>query len=206
MNTENIYYCYVYKREDGTPYYIGKGKGSRAFITSGRIINPPRDRTNIIFACEGVSETEAFEMEVALISLLGRKDLGTGILRNKTDGGEGVSGWVPSEETKRKMSEKAIGRVPTEQARKRMSEARKGQKVSEETKRRVGEASKGRIHSEEARQKMSEAKKGNKNASKLTDVQRLEIVQRRKNGESTLKLATEFGVSRRAICKYCKPQ
>ena len=206
MNTENIYYCYVYKREDGTPYYIGKGKGSRAFITSRRIISPPRDRTNIIFTCEGVSETEAFEMEVALISLLGRKDLGTGILRNKTDGGEGVSGWVPSEETKRKMSEKAIGRVPTEQARKRMSEARKGQKVSEETKRRVGEASKGRIHSEEARQKMSEAKKGNKNASKLTDVQRLEIVQRRKNGESTLKLATEFGVSRRAICKYCKPQ
>ena len=206
MNTENIYYCYVYKREDGTPYYIGKGKGSRAFITSRRIISPPRDRTNIIFTCEGVSETKAFEMEVALISLLGRKDLGTGILRNKTDGGEGVSGWVPREETKRKMSEKAIGRVPTEQARKRMSEARKGQKVSEETKRRVGEASKGRIHSEEARQKMSEAKKGNKNASKLTDVQRLEIVQRRKNGESTLKLATEFGVSRRAICKYCKPQ
>ena len=206
MNTENIYYCYVYKREDGTPYYIGKGKGSRAFITSRRIISPPRDRTNIIFTCEGVSETEAFEMEVALISLLGRKDLGTGILRNKTDGGEGVSGWVPSEETKRKMSEKAIGRVPTEQARKRMSEARKGQKVSEETKRRVGEASKGRIHSEEARQKMSEAKKGNKNASKLTDVQRLEIVQRRKNGESTLKLATEFGVTQRTIYNCCKPQ
>ena len=204
MNTENIYYCYVYKREDGTPYYIGKGKGSRAFITSRRIISPPRDRTNIIFTCEGVSETEAFEMEVALISLLGRKDLGTGILRNKTDGGEGVSGWVPSEETKRKMSEKAIGRVPTEQARKRMSEARKGQKVSEETKRRVGEASKGRIHSEEARQKMSEAKKGNKNASKLTDVQRLEIVQRRKNGESTLKLATEFGVTRPTIYNCCK--
>ena len=211
MTTDTNYYCYVYKREDGTPYYIGKGKGSRAFISSGRIISPPRDRTNIFFACEGVTESEAFEMEVALISLLGRKDLGTGILRNKTDGGEGVSGWVPSEETKRKMSEKAIGRVPTEQARKRMSEARKGQKVSEETKRRVGEASKGRIHSEEARQKMSEAKKGkypgesNPN-SKLTDVQRLEIVQRRKNGESTLKLATEFGVSRRTICKYCKPQ
>ena len=145
-------------------------------------------------------------MEVALISLLGRKDLGTGILRNKTDGGEGVSGWVPSEETKRKMSEKATGRVPTEQARKRMSEARKGQKASEETKRRVGKTSKGRIHSEEARKKMSEAKKGNNNGSKLSDVQRLEIVQRRKKGEPLLKLAAEFGVSGKTIYNCCKSQ
>jgi len=223
LNTENIYYCYVYKREDGTPYYIGKGKGSRAFITSGRIINPPRDRTNIFFACEGVSETEAFEMEVALISLLGRKDIGTGILRNKTDGGEGVSGVVVSEETRQKMSRAKKGRPLTEETKRRISvtltgrpmseesrrkliETRKNQPLSEESRRKMSESRKGKSPTEETRKRMSKTRKGSKNASKLTDVQRLEIVQRRKNGESILKLATEFGVTQRTIYNCCKPQ
>ena len=206
MNTENIYYCYVYKREDGTPYYIGKGKGSRAFITSRKIVSPPRDRTNIFFACEGVSETEAFEVEVALISLLGRKDLGTGILRNRTDGGEGVSGVVVSEETRRKMSETRKNQPLSDESRQKMSRAKKGRPRTEETKRRISVTLTGRPKSEESRKKLSETRKGNNNASKLTDVQRLEIVQRRKNGESTLKLATEFGVTQRTIYNCCKPQ
>ena len=204
MNTENIYYCYVYKREDGTPYYIGKGRGSRAFITSGRIISPPRDRTNIFFACEGVTESEAFEMEVALISLLGRKDLGTGILRNRTDGGEGVSGAVISTETRKKMARARKGKPRTEETKRKLSEARKGKPLSEETRRRMSETRKNQPPSEKTRKRLREAKKGNKNASKLTDVQRLEIVQRRKNGESTLKLATEFGVTRPTIYNCCK--
>ena len=186
MDTENIYYCYVYKREDGTPYYIGKGKDNRVYFEHKRI-RPPKDRNNIFFACEGISEIEAFEMEIALISLLGRKDLGTGILRNKTDGGDGSSGLVRSEETRQKISVSLTGKPKSEETRRRMSETRKNQPPSEET-----------------RKKLRETKKGNNNASKLTDVQRLEIVQRRKNGESTSKLATEFGVTQPTIYNCCK--
>jgi hypothetical protein len=40
-----------------------------------------------------VSEFEAFESEIALIELFGRKDFGTGCLRNLTDGGDNPPAW-----------------------------------------------------------------------------------------------------------------
>ena len=203
MNTENIYYCYVYKREDGTPYYIGKGKGSRAFITSRRIISPPRDRTNIIFTCEGVSETEAFEMEVALISLLGRKDLGTGILRNQTDGGDGISGYAHTEEARRKMCEKK--RNISDETRRKLSESNKGNRRSEESKIKMSVARRGernpnygKPRSEETRRKIGEA---NSKPRKVTEEQQLEIYQRRRNGETYKQLAVDYGLHSNTIRK-----
>ena len=47
------------------------------------------------------SESLAFESEKALIELFGRKDNGTGILLNKSDGGDGAS---PSAETRKRIS------------------------------------------------------------------------------------------------------
>lgn len=106
---KNDYYTYAYLREDGTPYYIGKGRGKRAFNKSGRNISmPPRER--IIFLKKGLTEEEAFKHEIYMIAVLGRKDLGTGILYNFTDGGEGTSGWVPSIETKEKISDGIKGK------------------------------------------------------------------------------------------------
>ena len=203
MNTENIYYCYVYKREDGTPYYIGKGKGSRAFITSRKIVSPPRDRTNIFFACEGVSETEAFEMEVALISLLGRKDLGTGILRNQTDGGDGISGYAHTEEARRKMCEKK--RNISDETRRKLIESNKGNRHSEESKIKMSVARRGERNpnygkpcSEETRRKIGEA---NSKPRKVTEEQQLEIYQRWRNGETYKQLAVDYGLHSNTIPK-----
>lgn len=98
----NIYYVYAYLRKDGTPYYIGKGQGNRYLAKHS--INIPKSLDRIVFLETQLSEVGALALERRYILWYGRKDIGTGILRNMTDGGEGSSGRVFSEETRRKIS------------------------------------------------------------------------------------------------------
>ena len=96
------YYTYAFLREDRTPYYIGKGKDNRAYRRRNKgEIKPPKDKSRILILKKNLTEEEAFRHERYMISVFGRKDLGTGILHNRTDGGEGASGIVASEETRR---------------------------------------------------------------------------------------------------------
>lgn len=138
----SCYYVYLWIRsakslngDAGTPYYIGKGKRRRAY-QSHQGIKPPRDRSRIVIVAKNLNETDAFQIEILLIHFWGRIDIGTGCLRNRTNGGEGVSGL--SQEGRAKISAKLKGRpgvkgkpVPLEM-RKRISEALKGQRLSPE--------------------------------------------------------------------------
>ena len=127
-----MFYTYMWLREDGTPYYIGKGKNGRAFTSRAHSVKrPPTKERVVIYPAE--SEINAFETEIALIWYYGRKDLGTGCLRNCTDGGEGTTG-------------------KPESSRKRISQALQGNKHGL-----------GYRHSEDAREKISTAKLGNQN-------------------------------------------
>jgi hypothetical protein len=177
------YYTYAYLREDKTPYYIGKGTGDRIYSTHKRI-KPPKDKSRIIYLKQNLTEAEAFKHEIYMIDVLGRKDLGTGILRNRTNGGEGPSGWVPSEETRRKMSESS--KNPSEETRRKISEAQKGHTVSEESKKKMSEAQKGKTTSEETRKRMSEAKKGenNHNYGKTASEETRRKISEAKKGEN----------------------
>ena len=148
------YYTYAYLREDRTPYYIGKGKGNRIYSTHKRI-KPPKDKSRIIYLKQNLTEQEAFRHEIYMIAVFGRKDLGTGILRNRTDGGEGASGCIPSEESRKKMS----GKIRSEEHRKKLSESNKNKTHSEETRKRMSDAHKGKILSEETKKRMGVAKK-----------------------------------------------
>ena len=66
-----------------------------------------------------------------MIAVFGRKDLGTGILHNRTNGGEGPSGAIRSDKTRKKMSE--AKKNMSDETRRKMSEAKKGRIVSKET-------------------------------------------------------------------------
>lgn len=94
-----MFYVYAYLRENGTPYYIGKGKNKRAWVKNRNEINPPNDKSKIIIIEKNLSEIGAFALERRMIRWYGRMDLCTGILRNKTDGGEGSAGFKQSKET-----------------------------------------------------------------------------------------------------------
>jgi len=145
----NNYYTYAYLREDGTPYYIGKGKGKRINERQHNRINLPAKERRI-YLKQNLTEAEAFRHEIYMIAVFGRKDLRTGILQNQTNGGEGGSGVIMKNDTKRKISEKLKGREISDKTRKRLSDALKGNKN--------GQGNKGIKHSSQFRENLRKKK------------------------------------------------
>lgn len=161
----NIFYVYEHWRLDRNEcFYVGKGSGKRAYVLKGRnphhrgIVNK-LERIGSAFEVRivrsGLSEEEAFQLEKERIVFW--KSDGAD-LSNLTDGGEGISGFRHSAETKVRISKKNKG-VPA---------AFKGRVHSEETKARLSELGKKRgapKHSPEIIEKIAASHRGSKRSA-----------------------------------------
>lgn len=103
--------AYVYRHirlDKNEVFYIGIGVGHRANQKSRRnphwvrIVKKAGYRIEIMI--DDLTWEQACGKEVEFISLYGRRDKKMGTLVNMTDGGEGMCGYVASEETRRKIS------------------------------------------------------------------------------------------------------
>lgn len=154
------YYVYAYLREDGTPYYVGKGRKYRAY-SSQRSVQRPADKNNVVFIAEQMDEMTAFFMERFWIAVYGRKDNGTGILRNLTDGGEGTAGYKKApidNDTRQRMSDGQKGKVLSEETKRRISAAQKARwEHNDQLKKCYSEMASKRTHTDDAKRRIGEA-------------------------------------------------
>jgi hypothetical protein len=191
-----LYYTYAYFDENNIPYYIGKGKGKRAWDKNHSVPLPSYGR--ILILKDNLTEEEAFKHEIYLIEILGRKSQGTGILENIHSGGLQPPGFMQhseetkskmklrrhSEETKRKIGESSKGRPCKEEVKQKLSKLWTGRKLSEDTKNKLSESHIGKKLSEETKRKMSAAKKQMSEETKRKMSEKAKLREARKRGES----------------------
>lgn len=150
------YYVYAYLRKNThLPYYIGKGKGKRAF-SKYRKVPVPKDKNRIVILENNLTEIGALALERRYIEWYGREDLGTGILLNRTSGGDGCSGIIPWNKGK------TGAQVMSDETKKKMSESHKGCPLSKNHRDAIGKGNKGKIVTEETKKKMVVSRNKNK--------------------------------------------
>lgn len=176
-----VFYVYAYLRKsDNTPYYIGKGKGRRAYAKE-HTVKVPVDKSRIVFLETNLSDVGACAIERRMIEWYGRKDLNNGILRNRTDGGEGTSGRIMSAEARAKIG--AASRNMPKEMRDKIREANRNKIVSEETKERLKSNHRGftgRTHSAESIEKYTTTRRRN-GGYIVSEQERLRLKENRKN-------------------------
>jgi hypothetical protein len=130
---------YVYRLlSNGVTFYIGKGKRTETYDRINYhlnywIHNKNRKLTNKIKKLNGIfdieivfeskDEQECLDLEKKIILEIGRKNL-----CNLTDGGEGISGFNHSEETKQKISIWRKGKPLSEETCKKITQNKTGNK------------------------------------------------------------------------------
>ena len=168
-----MFYVYIYiDPRDDSPFYVGKGKGRRAFqhiqisksdlhYKESNLLKVNKIRKILSLGLEPIieiihleSEELALKKEIELIKKYGRINNSTGSLTNLTDGGEGQSGWIPDNGYKKRMSESTSGE----------KNGMYNRKHSENTKKKMSEKATGRKHSNESKSEMSKNRKGEKNS------------------------------------------
>lgn len=167
-------------------FYIGIGRfEKRAYDFNKRSDWWKKIKAKTDISVEIISDNIDFEdakdLEVLLIKEYGRANMGTGILINMTDGGDGVLGRIISESHKQKLREANALRVDEIVAN--FLKHSKGREVSEETRLKISNANKGKIRSDEYKERVRIKSTGNKYSLgyKHTDESKLKMSISNKN-------------------------
>lgn len=170
-----MFYTYLYTDpKTDTPIYVGKGRGKRVnahFTIKSKLGNVLRKRNKEGYIVQPVityypSENAAFAAEIFWIAVYGRANLGKGTLFNLTDGGDGCSGVIYSEDRKKKISENLRNRSP--EVRDKIGASIKGIKRSTSTLAKMSASGKGRIFSEEHILKLKNRKFSNEHKDNIS--------------------------------------
>lgn len=170
-----VFYVYLHRRNDtGKVFYVGKGKGNRAWHTHGRnpywnnVANKHGRSVKVLF--DGLSEDEAYQAEIDVINEL--RYMGEPLV-NMNKGGDGNKGMTV--EVRAKIGAASRNRAPD----------------SEETRRKKSESNKDRVFTEEHRRKLSE-----NNKMKDPEVSRRQREARRKTMDANPEKYTGVNASR----------
>ena len=126
---------YIHRRLDTNKvFYVGVGVNEkRAFQKRGRSVfwRSIISKTNysVEIVKRDLSQEDAFELEIFLISLYGRQDIKTGILCNLTNGGDGRKNIIVSLDTRKKLSSAGLKKNKKKLKRTTEKQTKKCQKV-----------------------------------------------------------------------------
>lgn len=204
------FYVYLHRREtDNVVFYVGKGIGRRAYYFSER--NDHWTKTFKKHGCKveifakGLTEKQAFDIESEQIKIHRSKKL-----CNKTDGGEGVSGYRFTEEQKKRMSESHKGIKPSDASKEKISKKLRGRKNPSHVRKLHSERMKGntlgsmRKITPELREKLRDANKGEKSRVADKNIYSFRHVDGRFFQGTRYELKEKYGDCVRALF-YTKP-
>ena len=176
----NEFYVYVHRRaSDNLPFYVGKGKDKRAwnFHARSKFWNNTKAKHGVIveIVFEDLSEEEAFQCEKDTI--LEFRYFGYPLV-NLTDGGEGVSGYVQTEEHRKRLGQIRSNSQKWREGNHRAALKLKDRPLTVEHRQNISKGLTGIKRSEDTRKKMSESKKNSASAQrhiKLLSIQQRDI-------------------------------
>lgn len=194
-----MYYVYAHIKKDGDIFYIGKGKGKRAWVKSGRskywnnIIN--KYQYDVIILKDNLSESEALMLEKQYISQVKT-------LCNLTEGGEGISGFKFSHDSLKKKSISALGN------KNKLGKTSIGS--GKHFIKGMTSPFLGKSHSNDSRIKMKIAKLGNKhslehkqNIAKSNSI-KIECIENKTIFSSIKEAGNNMNISERMISEVCR--
>jgi len=164
---------------DHPSYYIGKGLKKRPEVHfddsrlresshKNHIIKKALRESRTLYIdilYDRLDEETSLALEMFLINHFGREDLGTGCLANQTNGGDGASGYVPSDATRRLMSISHTGLSHSSASKIKIGEANRQRKWSKASRAKVSAKHSGKVNSDETRCKISASNRGQKRSA-----------------------------------------